>query len=148
MEHRLARGWTGRPKCWAFLRFQINQAVMARILVLYLSCTCKNLENKSKKSGGGEVTAWWNHVMEFQTQAISLQDQIAWSLHNSHIAVIVIWRRQRLLMEGSALLQALQMKCLILLGTRNCQMQFQNFLFGTRLELPAFTIDAHETSSL
>lgn len=66
MEHRLARGWTGRPKCWAFLRFQINQAVMARILVLYLSCTCKNLENKSKKSGGGEVTAWWNHVMEFQ----------------------------------------------------------------------------------
>lgn len=71
---------------------------MAKISVLYSSCTCKNLESKSEKSIGGEVATWWNHVKEFQTQAISLQDQIAcsmfssWSLHNSHIAVTVIWR--------------------------------------------------------
>ena len=119
MEQRFPRGWIGWPKCWVFLRFQINQAVIEKISELNSSCTRKNLENKSEKSDGGEVTAWWNHVNEFHKQAISLQDQVAfilsssWLLHNSHTIESVIWRRRRLVMVGNALWQALQMKCWI-----------------------------------
>ena len=54
MAHKLARGWTGRPKCREFFLFQINQAVMAKISALCSSGTCKILKNKSQKSNGGE----------------------------------------------------------------------------------------------
>ena len=99
--------------------------MIEKISELKSSCTCKNLENKSVKSdcggGGGEVNAWWNHVNEFQTQAISPQDQVAcsvsssWPLHSSHTARSVIWRRWRLVMVGNALWHTLDnvLKCIL-----------------------------------
>lgn len=53
MEKRCPRGCIGRPKCWAFLRFHNNQAMIEKISALNSSCTCKNLESKSMKSDGG-----------------------------------------------------------------------------------------------
>ena len=106
------------------------------------------------KSGRGEVTAWWNNVSEFHTQAISPHDHIAcnmsssWVLNSAHIADSVICRRWRLAIVGSALWQALQMKSWIFLGTRSCQIPLQNFLVGLELELPTRSLEAYAASIL
>ena len=66
-----------RPKCNAFLLFQIFHAVMTKLSAQYSYWQCMNLDRSSQKQTGWIGTAWWNHSRDSQALEISLHSQRA-----------------------------------------------------------------------
>ena len=134
-------GCTTRPKCRAFLLFHKHQVETANNFFQKSSFTCRKQFNKSQKVRGGGFMACWDQLCVLHTASTSLQFHKACktssgpSLQSSHSSEEKIFRRTRLHLAGRALLQALQTKCLIFLGTRRCQIPLQNCFCGSKLEL-------------
>ena len=96
----------------------------------------------------------WNHWKGSHTGATWLQKHSAWrasfgaSLHSSHTSESVICLLFKLHLVGKALLQALQTKCFILLGTYIFQSRFQKLLWLSRLDELARSIEVEVARSL
>lgn len=134
-------GCEGRPRRIALRQFHKSHAARTKIFFLWSSWNCKDLDIRSKKSVGGDVTVWLIRERLLRTISTSLQPHTTWRgsfssvLQLLHSTTGAICLRNKLSTVGSAFLQARQAKCLTLLGIRSFQIPLQKDFWEFKFEL-------------
>ena len=120
----------GATKWIAFRLFQRSHTMITKSSALNSSLQNKKQASNSLNEVGCGGAVWWSHSNVDQAPVIASQYHTAWRessgklWHCAQLGLGTMLRQWRLTNVGSALLHILHTKCLLLLGTRSCQMLF------------------------